>query len=143
MSRNAGKLKAELAALATMSPAQLIDRWQQDNAGTSPALSPPLTRRLLAQRIQEKQLGGLNASVVRELAQNGRSKSVRLQRQAVPLTPGARLVREWNRQTISVEVREDGLWWKERSWRSLSEIAREVTGARWSGPRFFGLTRRG
>ena len=61
----------------------------------------------------------------------------------MPLAPGARLVREWNVQTISVEVRADGFWWKERTWRSLSEIAREVTGAHWSGPRFFGLYRGG
>jgi hypothetical protein len=52
-------------------------------------------------------------------------------------------VREWNGQTIAVEVRADGFWWKDQLWRSLSEIAREVTGAHWSGPRFFGLTQRG
>jgi hypothetical protein len=63
-------------------------------------------------------------------------------RRSVPLTAGARLIREWNGQTIAVEVRPDGFWWQEKAWRSLSEIAREVTGAHWSGPRFFGLNRR-
>ena len=142
MSRKADKLNAELAALATMSPAQLVDRWQEQKAAESPALSPLLMRRLLAHLLQERQLGRLPAAVVRELERPGRAEPAASQRQAAPLTPGARLVREWNRQTISVEVREDGLWWRERTWRSLSEIAREVTGARWSGPRFFGLTRR-
>ena len=97
----------------------------------------------MAQRLQEQRLGGLPAAVVRELERTGRGESAPSQRQAIPLTPGARLVREWNGQTISVEVREDGFWWKDQLWRSLTEIAGEVTGAHWSGPRFFGLTRRG
>ena len=85
----------------------------------------------------------MSATVVRELERARRGEAAPPQRQAVPLTPGARLVREWNGQTIAVEVRPDGFWWKAQLWRSLSEIAREVTGAHWSGPRFFGLTRRG
>jgi hypothetical protein len=52
-------------------------------------------------------------------------------------------VREWNGQTITVEFVEDGFAYAEKSWRSLSEIAQHVTGAHWSGPRFFGLTRNG
>jgi hypothetical protein len=52
-------------------------------------------------------------------------------------------VREWNGRTISVEVLDDGFAYANRVWRSLSEIARHVTGARWSGPRFFGLTGHG
>lgn len=52
-----------------------------------------------------------------------------------------RLIREWNGQTIAVEVVEGGFVWNDRTYRSLSEIAREVTGAHWSGPRFFGLRR--
>lgn len=133
----------DLAALATMSPAQLKERWVEIEGPASPALPVPLVRRLLAQRLQERKFGGLSATVVRELERAGRSEIVPLQRQAIPLTPGARLVREWNGQTIAVEVRADGFWWKDQLWRSLSEIAREVTGAHWSGPRFFGLNQRG
>lgn len=59
------------------------------------------------------------------------------------LMPGTRLIREWNGQTIAVEVTEVGFCWQDRHWRSLSQIARAVTGAHWSGPRFFGLTSRG
>jgi hypothetical protein len=126
-----------------MSPAQLKDRWVEVEGTGTPALPPMLLRRLLAQRLQERKFGGLSATVVRELERAGRGEAGPSQRQAVPLTPGARLVREWNGQTIAVEVRADGFWWKDQLWRSLSEIAREVTGAHWSGPRFFGLTRRG
>jgi len=64
-------------------------------------------------------------------------------RQRIEITPGTRLVSEWNGQTVSVEVRADGFAYADRTWGSLSEIARHVTGAHWSGPRFFGLTRNG
>ena len=57
--------------------------------------------------------------------------------------PRTRFIREWNGQTIAIEVTEDGFAWNDKIWRSLSEIAREVTGAHWSGPRFFGLRRNG
>ena len=137
------RIADDLAALATMSPAQLQERWIEVEGPTSSALPASLVRRLLAQRLQERRLGGISATVVRELERAGRGEAVPTQRQAVPLTPGARLVREWNGQTIAVEVRPNGFWWKDQLWRSLSEIARKVTGAHWSGPRFFGLTRRG
>jgi hypothetical protein len=59
----------------------------------------------------------------------------------ITLKPGTRLVREWRGQTLSVLVSEDGCFdWNGKRYASLSMIAREVTGAHWSGPRFFGLT---
>jgi hypothetical protein len=61
----------------------------------------------------------------------------------VTLTTGTRLVREWNGRTISVEVVDDHFVWNDAPYRSLSEIARAVTGTRWSGPRFFGIVGRG
>lgn len=137
------RIANDLAALATMSAAQLRDRWAEVEGQTPSALPAPLVRRLLAQRLQERRFGGLSATVVRELERASRGEIAPSQRQAVPLTPGARLVREWNGQTIAVEVRADGFWWKDRLWRSLSEIAGEVTGTHWSGPRFFGLNGRG
>ena len=84
----------------------------------------------------------IGADLVRELERAGRGETAPAQRQAIPLAPDARLVREWNGKTIAIEVRPDGFWWKEQSWCSLSEIAREVTGAHWSGPCLFGHNRR-
>ena len=55
------------------------------------------------------------------------------------LVPGSRLVREWNGQTYTVSVIEEGFVYKDRVWTSLSAIAKDITGAHWSGPRFFGL----
>lgn len=143
MKRANAKLKADLATLATMPPAQLASCWLDDGPTAASKLPASLLRRLLAYRLQERRLGGLSATVVRELDRARRGEQTPSRRQAVPLTPGARLVREWNGQTIVVEVRSDGFWWKERTWRSLSQIARTVTGAHWSGPRFFGLIRSG
>lgn len=59
----------------------------------------------------------------------------------VQYLPGTRMIREWNGVTHEVVVEEKGFRWQNRHYRSLSRIAREITGARWSGPRFFGITR--
>jgi hypothetical protein len=60
-------------------------------------------------------------------------------KQAGALTPGSRLVREWHGRSHTVEVGDNGFLYAGRRYRSLSEVARAITGARWSGPRFFGL----
>lgn len=129
-----------------MSPAQLRERWEAGGVDAAPSVPTGLLRRLLAQRLQEKRHGKLPIMVVRELERaSGSAVAVAepLPQLKVSLTPGTRLIREWNGQTIAVEVTEAGFAWNDRTWRSLSEIAREVTGAHWSGPRFFGLKRRG
>ena len=55
------------------------------------------------------------------------------------LTPGALLMREWNGKHYEVRVTHEGFLFKDKTWKSLSQIAREITGARWNGPAFFGL----
>ena len=141
------RLDKNLATLATMSPTQLRENWNESCAGTAPAVPAQLLRRLLAQQLQERRHGHLPPLVVRELerarAQRSGAVIAASGSKRIELTPGTRLIRQWNGQTISVEVREDGFLWENRRYRSLSEIAREVTGAHWSGPRFFGLIRRG
>jgi len=139
------RLDKAMVALATMSPAQLQEKWTEVNPGPAPLVPTPLLRRLLAHRLQEKRHGGLRLLAARELERFGAvggalSDPVRT---SLVLTPGTRLIREWNGRTIAVEVREDGFVWEEQTYRSLSEIARAVTGAHWSGPRFFGLLAKG
>jgi len=139
------RLEKGLAALATMSPAQLRERWMEAGAGEAPAVPVPLLRRLLAQRLQEKRHGRLPLLIARELerlAASGGASATPVAK-TITLSIGTRLIREWNGQTIAVEVTDAGFLWDDRTWRSLSEIACEVTGAHWSGPRFFGLKRRG
>lgn len=138
------KLDTDLATLPDMTAAQLRTRWEKMGEGAAPRVPPSILRPLLAQRLQERRLGGLPALVLRELkrvAEQGVDSAPRPARSQ--LVPGTRLVREWNGRTISVDVLEKGFAFDNRSWRSLSEIARHVTGAHWSGPRFFGLTANG
>ncbi len=131
----------ELDALASLSPAQLKERWRDIEGSPPPSFPTQLLRRFLAQRLQERRYGALPALVARELVRLGQAgPAAEPARPRVELTPGTRLMREWNGRTISVEVGESGFHYGDRNWRSLSEIARHVTGARWSGPRFFGLT---
>lgn len=138
------RLANDLAALPNMNAVQLRDRWERMGEGKTPRVPPSILRPLLAQRLQERRHGGLPALVMRELmrvAQQGADSVSPPPR--TKLAPGTRLVREWNGRTISVDVLEEGFAWDNRIWRSLSEIARHVTGAHWSGPRFFGLNRNG
>ena len=105
-----------------MTPAQLRDAWQQAYRANAPRLSPDLLRHGVAYRLQE---------------QAGKPLSASAQRQLRPQLNGAPAP-----STISVAVEDDGYRYEGRRYTSLTSIAREVTGAAWSGPRFFGLTQR-
>ena len=140
------RLEKDLAAVATSAPTQLREMWTLVSNDPAPSVPTPLLRRLLAQRLQEKRHGGLPLLIARELGRVAMGDVAIPQqplRKTAPLNPGTRLIREWNGKTVAVEVTDAGFIWEERSYRSLSEIARAVTGAHWSGPRFFGLHRRG
>ncbi len=107
------------------------------------SLSRDLLLRGITYKIQERALGGLSKSVLRKLTGAGPDATSDDHRRAAPRTavkPGTRLVREWNGQTHTVLVHADGVEWRDKRYRSLSVVAREITGAHWSGPRFFGLT---
>jgi hypothetical protein len=90
--------------------------------------------------MQVREHGGLSAAAVRRLQiiASGRKES-EAARRAAAAGPGTRFVRDWNGATHIVDVVDDGYLWKGVRYRSLSVIARTITGARWSGPRFFGL----
>ena len=128
----------QLLALATMSPAQLRERWVSIVGPVVPRVSPNMLRLALAYELQAKAFGGLSRVTQQKLGQLARAKTV-----SVPAQSGMRLVRAWNGRTHVVVVGEDGvIRWNERDWRSLSEVARAITGTRWSGPAFFGLKKR-
>lgn len=136
------RLDVDVAALEDMSPAQLRQRWAEIDDRPMPRVPTSIMKLLVAHRLQERKLDGLPKLVRRELmrlAAEAKSGGDALAPRA-KLSAGARLVREWNGQTILVEVLDDGFRYKDQTWNSLSEIARNVTGTHWSGPRFFGLT---
>lgn len=135
------KLDEQLNALATMSPVQIREYWQNITKSEPPNVPQPLLRRLVAQQLQIRRHGGLPALVARELASRANGQDVvKLSTPAhFQVHEGTRFIREWRGQTIEVTAVRAGFEWQGRTFRSLSEVAREVTGARWSGPRFFGL----
>lgn len=137
------RLEQQLAALATMSSAQLCAEWQRAWKEPSPPLAHDLLRRGIAWRLQERLHGGLPRATQRELErlakQLDRSGDLNIERTA---KPGTRLVRQWRGQTYHVLVLEDGYIFGDRRYASLTQIAEEITGAHWSGPRFFGLKHR-
>ncbi len=141
------KIAKEIAELADLTTSKLRERWRRLYRAEPPAgISRDLLIRATAYQIQEGGLGGLSGTAkrrLRALAQKMGSEDSASFDLSSSLKPGAKLIREWRGETYSVIALEDGFDFEGRRYPSLSKIAREITGARWSGPRFFGLTGRG
>lgn len=134
-------LADELTALATMSPAKLRSEWRRVYRASPPPLTPELLLRGIAYRLQERVYGGIppkTVKAIRRLAEQA-ERTAADPVAKVQVRPGTRLVRSWNGTTYSVLVIEDGFMLGERRFTSLSHVARAITGAHWSGPRFFGV----
>ena len=143
--RGKESLTEELAVLPGLPRKALVARW--DKAYGRP---PPkgISRRLLeyaaAYDLQSKALGGLKPAAKRKLskienspAKDGSTSSQSDRRKTV--SAGSRLIREWHGRTYTVDVQESGFTYDGEHYSSLSKVANAITGARWSGPRFFGL----
>ena len=133
----------KLQALAEMNQAALRAEWRRLYRANPPKrVSRDLLMLGVAWKVQERAYGGLGAATKRRLADLAKTleRDGDVTRNRVArLKPGARLIREWGGETHAVIVLDDGFEWRGQRWRSLSVIAREITGAHWSGPRFFGL----
>jgi hypothetical protein len=142
-------LEERLAALAGLGLDGLRGEWRKLHRAVPPArLSRDLLLRSIAHRLQEDALGGLSPAAERRLASLARSLAAGGDPVAAPaavrLKPGTALVREWHGRTHTVLVLADGGFEHEGArYASLTRLARAITGARWSGPRFFGLLRGG
>ena len=141
---------AQLAELERLSHASLKQRWRELFGSDPPAYSQRLLIQRLAYRIQELAYGGLPPDArtrMEELVRNAKSEtkpsrsnsSKEKEANAKTPPPGTRLVREFKEKRYEVVVGESGFEFKGRRYRSLSAIAREITGTQWSGPSFFGL----
>ena len=116
--------------------AACLNHWREAFERSPPKhLSVPFMKRVLIWELQCRVLGGVSAKTQRALKRIAAGKPVR-----PTAKPGAQLVREWNGRTYQVEVVEDGYVMDGKSYPSLSAVAKRITGAHWSGPRFFGLT---
>jgi len=135
------KLKAELASLVGLDRTHLIERWRALYGVEPPvSISRPLLLHSIAYRMQEK-MGGLKSPTRRFLEQfaiNGKATAL----PTPNIKPGTRLLREWHGVVHEVTVVEQGVMFKGKRYRSLSEVATEITGAKWSGPLFFGLRKK-
>jgi hypothetical protein len=145
MSRSAAELEAKLDALAAMDTDGLRREWRRLYRSNPPRrLKRDLMALAIAWKLQEQVYGGLSAALRRRIGKLGKELEAEGggQNTAIRLKPGAKLVREWGGETHTVLVTDEGFEWRGQACRSLSMIAREITGTRWSGPRFFGLAKR-
>lgn len=126
-----------------MSGDTLAAAWMETFATAMPEVAPSLLRRALAYERQERKFGGLPTVVRKQLDAVSADQTAAMPEPPRKLKPGTRLVREWNGTRYTVLVTAEGFEFAGKSWRSLSMIARHITGTQWSGPRFFGLKRAG
>jgi len=133
----------QVAALAGLSYADLKERWEMLYGTEAPAYNRTYLIKRLAYRIQELAYGGLAEETrerLKQIAEAHDGSSVRRRNSAQStVLPGTVLVRDWDGERHEVIVQRDGFEYQGRPYRSLSAIARRVTGTRWNGPMFFGL----
>jgi Protein of unknown function (DUF2924) len=143
-------LDATVAGLADLDADQLHLQWRNHLGGTGPAHLPRwLLLRVLAYRLQAAALGDLDKATVRSIRASQRDAidsagSPFKKRKArtwdgISLNPGALLVREWKSKLERVMVLDKGFAWNGRTFGSLSQVAKAITGTSWNGHRFFGL----
>ena len=138
----AEKISAEIAALASLDIKDLKSRWRDlYDTEPPPRISRELLTRAIAYRLQEKAFGGLAPATRRLLERVADDLSSHRARpsQARKAAPGTLLIREWRGKAHQVTVHDDGVGYRGKRYGSLSEVARLITGTRWSGPLFFGL----
>ena len=137
-------IPARLAALKTMALSELKAEWRRLFGKEPPAFNRPYLQSRLAYRIQELAFGGLRPETRKRLEALGeqfanRNITRRRIRDDVMPIAGTRLLREWQGVEHAVTVLTEGYEWQGRPYRSLSAIARTITGTRWNGLVFFGL----
>lgn len=131
----AAPISEQLAELDSLSKDELRGRWAKLTGRAAPKLSTAMLRMALGYELQATAARGVVSKVRQQLAhfEAGRTRTS-------DVRPGMRLIREHGGKVHIVTIGENGeVIWNEREWKSLSEVARAITGTRWSGPAFFGL----
>ena len=154
--RTNAQLEREVAAIGDLPRQDLVVAWSKAHDCPPPkGLKRPLLQLSAAWHLQAKRLGGLSTTSKNRLrhhaSSNDKAAAPRISagknasltggncRLPAALASGTRLMREWNGRMHVVDVTDDGFVFDGKTYRSLSAIARRITGAHWSGPRFFGL----
>ncbi|WP_298920554.1 DUF2924 domain-containing protein [uncultured Roseobacter sp.] len=131
----ADQVTVRMAEIEAYDRAECLYRWKEMFGRSPPKyLSPQFMKRVLIWEAQNRALGGVSAKTTHRLNRIATGKIA-----PTIAKPGSHLVREWNGRTYQVEVTNSGYVMDGKPWRSLSAIARHITGAHWSGPRFFGV----
>jgi len=139
------EIEARIVALEALTTTDLQIEWRRVYRATPPTrLSRDLLLRGVAYKIQEQAHGGLSLAIKRRLRTlSGGSDNRRTRAAAtIALRPGTKLVREWHGHVHTVGVLDDGFAYRGERYRSLTQIARQITGVHWSGPLFFGVSKR-
>jgi len=138
-----GQISGEIAALFDLSVSKLKDRWRSVYGTEPPARSSKkLLVSAIAYRIQERAFGGLKPSVRRlleRMSDDAGGRRISHTRLVTRPSTGTVLIRDWQGKIHHVTVLERGVTYRKKNYRSLSQVARVITGCRWSGPLFFGL----
>jgi Protein of unknown function (DUF2924) len=139
-------LSRKIAALPTLDKAQLLKIWAENFAqGPPPKMRKEIMVPILAYRMQEREFGGLSHTArkrLKEIAQSLRKEKPSNDIATPIQAAGTRLIRSWHGQVHEVLSTDRGYEYRGRNYGSLSKIAREITGTRWSGPAFFGTRER-
>jgi hypothetical protein len=138
-----GTLSARIEVLPTLDRAQLLTIWAENfSKDPPPTLRKELMVALLAYRMQEREFGGLSHTArrrLREIALTLKGDGPSQEKSDSAPQTGARLIRLWRGETHEVIAIGSGYEYRGQTYSSLSRIAREITGTRWSGPLFFGV----
>jgi hypothetical protein len=145
--RTRNSVLRQMALLQSMSLEQLREKWLDLYGEEPPQYKKQFLIKRLAYRVQELFYGGLSEQAKVDLQQAAKEDPVATVNRRIPeerksneaILPGTRLVRVWNDRRYEVIVLADGYEFEGRTFRSLSAVAREITGTRWNGKVFFGL----
>jgi hypothetical protein len=134
------KVGLTLRELEEASRGTLVAQWRRHYRSEPPRYaSVEFMRQAIAHAIQEREFGGLPASAQRELLAIAKGTQSAGTSSKIKIKPGTKLLREWDGNTHEVLVTDKGFVWNGTTYGSLSSVAMAITGAKWSGQRFFGL----
>ncbi len=134
------KLDQEIEKLEELPYEELLPKWiKQFGCNPPKGVKQPLLARAAVYHLQDKRFGSLKRETHKALLSIANGANHKPSAQKIELKPGMRLRREWHGKTHQVEVLEKGFEWQGEAYTSLSAIAKAITGAKCSGPRFFGI----
>ncbi|MBZ0216630.1 MAG: DUF2924 domain-containing protein [Fimbriimonadaceae bacterium] len=138
--KSSAAVEKEIVRVADFSRQELVELWVKAHGHSPPkGIKRGLLERDHAHRLQGKAFGRLKPATAKALLAIARGQNVQSSSSSLSLKPGTRLVREWNGIPHQVDVTDDGYIWSGKCFASLSAVAKAITGAHWSGPRFFGV----